>query len=178
MIRKARKSDAQKISRLIKKNHLNQKKDKKQGFLRYKRSPKKVKRIINNSLVAFVYVKNNKIIGFMNAYPQKKPTKKKIKWKKEKFKKLYFDKKKSATAYLGVIDPNHLHQGIGSQLFEKIVDQLQKQGYENLFASATSKPIANKASLNFLKNYGFKKVASAKIKKKPNTQTAMFLKKL
>ncbi len=178
MIRKAKQTDAKQISRLIKKNYLGQKKDKKQGFLRYKRSPQKVKKIINNSLAALVYVKNNKIIGFMNAYPQKKPTKKKIKWKNEKLKNLYFDKKKSATAYLGVIDPEYLHQGIGSKLFNQLVGQLRHHGYKNLFASVTTKPITNKASLNFLKNKNFKKAARAKIKNKTNTETAIYMKKI
>lgn len=178
MIRQAKPADAEKISQLIEKNYLSKKSDKKNGFIRYKRSPKTVKKIIIKSLVGLVYTKNKKIIGFMNAYPQRKPKKKKINWRDKKVEKLYFDEAKSATAFLGVIDPNHLHRGIGSKLFIQMVNQLQQKGYTNLFASITLQPITNKASLNFIKSFGFKKAATAKVKSNPDTKTGIFWKKI
>jgi ribosomal protein S18 acetylase RimI-like enzyme len=177
-LRKAKPTDAEQISKLIKKNHLSQKGNKQKGFLRHHRGPKQVKKILKKSLVALIYSKNGKIVGFMNAYPQKTPKKKKINWKNEYAKKLYFDQKKSATVFLEVIDPNYLHQGIGSKLFEKMTDQLVQQGYKHLFATITLKPITNTASLNFVKSKGLRKVATGSIKSKPNTKVGIFWKKL
>lgn len=178
MIRRAKQADAEKISQLIKKNQQSEKGSKKQGFLRHQRGPKKVKKIINKSLVALVFVKKNQIIGFMNAYPQRKPKRKNINWEDKNAKEAYFNEKTSATAFLGVIDPDYLHQGIGSQLLEKMANRLRQQGFKNLFASVTTKPTLNKASLAFVKSKGFTKVAAATVKTDPSTKTTIFIKKL
>ncbi len=169
MIRRAKQADAEKISKLISKNLKGNQKDKARGFLRYKRSPKKVKKIIKKSIVALVYLRDNNIIGFMNAYPKKK-NKKKISWDDKKAKD-YLENKKSAVAYLGVIDPKYNHQGIGTELYERMINDLRQKGYQYLFATTTVKPIKNKASLGFIKNKGFKKVAHT-------PKTAVFMKKL
>ncbi len=161
MIRKARLKDADQISRLIKINHQTQINDRSGGFLRFRRSSKKVRKIIEKSLVSLVFVKNNKIIGFMNAYPVKKKTKKKINWHNKKAEKLYFNSKKSAIAYLAVIHPDHHHQGVGTKLFNQITGDLRRLKYQYLFASVSLKPVPNKASLAFLNKHGFKKVSQS-----------------
>jgi N-acetylglutamate synthase-like GNAT family acetyltransferase len=178
MIRPAKLNDADQISQLIKENYLDKKKDKKDGFLRYKRSPKTVKKIIKKSLVSLVYIKNKKIVGFMNAYPQRIPKKKKINWQNKKAKKIYFDKTKSATAFLGVVHPDYLHQGIGKKLFKKLISNLKRKEYQYLFASITLQPITNKASLSFIKSFGFNKAATAKVKSNTGTETGIFWKEL
>ena len=178
MIRSAKIADAQAISQLIFNNLKIQKKDKSTGFLRYKRSPKKVKKIINKSIVALVYLDNNKIVGFMNAYPTIKYKNKKYQWQLPKLKNKYYNKQESTVVYLGAIDPNHLRQGIGSQLYQQMVNSLKNQGYNYLFASITSKPIKNKASLGFVRSKGFKIAATVTYTKKPNKEETLFVKKL
>ncbi len=178
MIRKAKLADAQAISQLITKNLKSQKEDKSTGFLRYKRSPKKVKKIIKKSIITLVYTKNKKIIGLMNAHPPIKYKNKTYNWESKLLEKTYFDNQKSAVIYLGAIDPEYLHQGIGSQLYQEMVSNLIRQGYKYLFASISLKPIKNKASWGFVKSKGFETAAIITPTKNPDKETALFVKKL
>jgi ribosomal protein S18 acetylase RimI-like enzyme len=178
MIREAKLADAKAISQLISGNLKTRKKNKSTGFLRYKRNPQKVKKIIKKSIVALVYFDNNKIIGFMNAYPTIKYKNKKYQWQSQKIKNDYYDRKQSAVAYLGAIDPNYLHQGIGSQLYQRMVEDLKNKGYNYLFASVTTKPVKNNASWGFVKSKGFKIAATVTSPKKQNKELTLFAKKL
>ncbi len=167
IIRKGKKADAEQIRQLINQLYVDPQKNPEKaksaqsGFLRCKRNLRQIKAIIKKSLVFLVAENKGEIVGFMGFHNrQDHANKKTIKWQDKEAKKVYPNKKISATGQIAGIKPGYQNKGLGARLLTMIENKLGEKGVKHSFATIIDDPLPNVASQKFIQEMGYKKVAS------------------
>lgn len=141
------------------------KKDSDQGFLidDYLSSPKLYQKMLLEKALELdhFYVAENincKVVGFLMAYTKEQWLKYNPDWLQEVHWHPSFDKTK--TENFIVIDKTAIFapltgQGIGSQLYERLIADLLPKDIHNIFAETIISPVPNFASLSFRKKQAY-----------------------
>ncbi|MDX9872073.1 MAG: GNAT family N-acetyltransferase [Clostridia bacterium] len=157
MIRKASRQDLDGIVSILKSiGHAV--KDPAQGFLMadYTKDEalyrQKYAQDLSLSPYAYVYDNNDKIEAFLLAYPLEYWLKKEPDWLEAVYWHPQFDKdllKTSVLIYQTAMYPQLTGKGIGSQIYQQLLPDLQQNGITTMLAETVIAPIPNLASLNF-----------------------------
>ncbi|MCC5908991.1 MAG: GNAT family N-acetyltransferase [Clostridiaceae bacterium] len=141
------------------------KKDSNQGFLMddYSSDPKYYQKRLMESILELdhFYVAesyNNKIVGFLMAYTKEQWLKYNENWIEEVFWHPSFDKSKIEDFIL--IDKTAIYapltgHGIGSKLYELLIQDILKKGIHDILAETIISPLPNFASLAFRKKQDY-----------------------
>ena len=163
LIRPAAKKDVPYITKLADSIKIDYKNPQKNGFLVYVLN--KSKYGIRQEVSKFFYVaeENKKIIGFLMCYDNftlEELLKNKELNHEDSICNFILNQKGPYIFgdQIGISN-NKTSQGVGLGLINKLIEDMKKEDIKTMYVCILHKPVFNKASFNFCKKIGFKKVA-------------------
>ncbi|MEA3423315.1 MAG: GNAT family N-acetyltransferase [Bacillota bacterium] len=134
------------------------------GFLMddYKKNKEYFKNLFKEKIkeLEFFYIaeRNKKVIGFLIGYTEEEWCKDNTNWIGEISWNPDFDLNKTKKFILTdkiAISSNYTGRGVGSKIYKRLMNDMNKANYKYIFSETIVYPVANFASLSFMKKQSF-----------------------